>query len=293
MKIFRVRTIAAGLVFLTAVAAAAGFAARERIVLSYLVATAPKTTLEARAQMLQPAMQFLPPPGLPPPYPAVIQLHGCGGMRQAFMEQWARVAGDRGYMAVIVDSYAPRGISRERALQSVCAGKELIGSERAGDALAAFEIVRKRSDVDPARIVLAGWSHGAWTAMDLLAMNGAKVAPAGLESPVPRVDPAGVVAFYPYCGRGAWSRFEAWDPAPPALALIAGADTVVDAEECRRLFGRMKAAGAAVELVVYEGADHAFDDKHLPEEFRHFFNAEAQADAERRFGAFLDRLKAR
>ena len=119
-------------------------------------------------------------------------------------------------------------------------------------------------------------------------------APTTVVSPTTSfVAPAGVVAVYPYCGRGAWSRFEAWDPAPPALALIAGADTVVDAEECARLFQKMKSAGGEVELVVYEGVDHVFDDRHLPEEFRHFFNAEAQADAERRFGAFLDRLKTR
>lgn len=290
---FRARAIVSVLAAGLAVLAAGGFVARERLTLSYLAWRAPKAPLAARAALLEASMQFLPPAGLRPPYPAVIQLHGCGGMRQAFMEQWATVANQRGYLAVIVDSYAPRGISRERALKTVCAGKELIGTERAGDALAAFEIVRQRSDVDADRIVLAGWSHGAWSVMDLMAMNGAGTAPGGVSGPVPRIAPAGVIAVYPYCGRGAWSRFAKWRPAPPALALVAGADSVVDAQECRRLFTRMKADGGDVDLVVYEDADHVFDDKHLPAEFRHFFHAEAQADAERRYGAFLDRIAAR
>lgn len=293
MKLSRARAILAGLALAVGALAAAGFAERERIVLSVIAWKTPKTTLEARARLIEPSVQFFLPTQGEPPYPAVIQFHGCGGMRQAFMEQWAKVANERGYLAVVVDSFAPRGITRERALETVCAGKELIGSERAGDALAAYEIVRQRSDVDPGRIVLAGWSHGGWTVMDLLAMTGAGAAPAGVAGASADFRPAGAVLVYPYCGRGAWSRFAKWRPAPPALALIAGADTVVDPRECARLFDKMKSAGGDVAMVVYDGADHVFDDKHLPDEFKHFFDAEAQADAERRYGAFLEKLAAR
>jgi tRNA pseudouridine38-40 synthase len=38
-------------------------------------------------------------------------------------------------MAVAVDSFAPRGISRARALALVCTGVELPGWQRAGDVL--------------------------------------------------------------------------------------------------------------------------------------------------------------
>jgi dienelactone hydrolase len=258
---------------------------RERLMLIMLAAHVEQTMLAERAALIEPHMQFLPPAG-PPPYPAVLQFHGCGGMRQSFMARWADVAREAGYMAVIVDSYAPRGITAERALSSVCAGKELIGQERAGDALAALDIVRKRSDVDPSRLVLAGWSHGAWSAMDLLAR-----APAGVKDPDrPRV--AGAILFYPYCGRGAWSRLADWRRPPQTLAFIPTSDTIVAADECLDVLERLKSRGAPIDIRAYEGVDHAFDDPDHPPEWIRFYNAEAHADAVRRYRDFLRTIAA-
>jgi dienelactone hydrolase len=274
-----------------AIGLAAGWVNRERVALDLLAARVGKTTLAAREALLAPAIEYLPPEGVAPPYPTVIQFHGCGGMRPAFMRQWADVANAAGFMAVIVDSYAPRGIARERALETVCKGKELIGQERAGDVLAAYDIVRQRSDVDAGRIVLAGWSHGAWSVMDLLALGGA--APAGLAGGGPEPAPAGVIAVYPYCGVGARSRISPWRARPATLAFIAGADTVVDPKECTALFEKMNKAGLEAQVVVYPDADHVFDDRHLPDEFKHFFNGEALADAERRYAEFLSQIAGR
>src|SRR6266511_194461 len=41
------------------------------------------------------------------PFPAVVQLHGCGGL-QAQSYRWARWLADRGYVALVVDSFGPR-----------------------------------------------------------------------------------------------------------------------------------------------------------------------------------------
>ena len=273
------------------VGGAGAYLQRERILLSYYALKIPKSPLEAREQLIAPTMQFFPPQGASPPYPAVIQLHGCGGMRQGHMEQWTKIANEHGYMAVVVDSYAPRGITRERARQTVCQGKEFIGQERAGDALAAFRIVSERKDVDPSKIVLAGWSHGGWTAMDLVAMTSAGVSPAGIAGKPENIAPAGLILFYPYCGRGAWSRVARWRPSPPTLALVAGADTVVNAKECEDLFAAMKSRGGDVDLVVYDKADHSFDDMFLPNEYKYYFNADAEADAEIQYAAFLEKLR--
>lgn len=279
-------------------AALAGVAAfvyfkREALVLDFLAARVTASSIEEREALLAPAMEFLPPEGVAPPYPVVIQLHGCAGPRAPFMAQWARVANDAGFMAVIVDSHAPRGISRAEALETVCKGTRLLGQERAGDALAAYEIVRKRSDVDVRKIVFAGWSHGAWSAMDLVALDPPHRWPAGLRrEAIAPLDIAGLVGVYPYCGRGAWTKAIGWRAPVKALMLVAGADTVVDPSECPALAERLKRRGVDIEAHVFEGVDHVFDDPYLEPEFQHFYNAAAHQDATRRYRAFLDEIAA-
>src|SRR6266705_4020809 len=42
------------------------------------------------------------------PFPAVVQLHGCGGL-EAQSYRWARWLAEHGYVALVVDSFGPRG----------------------------------------------------------------------------------------------------------------------------------------------------------------------------------------
>ncbi|MBY0422042.1 MAG: dienelactone hydrolase family protein [Parvularculaceae bacterium] len=286
----RRRALVAGAVLVLA-AAGAAWMFREPMILGWLGSGVAKTTLAEREARLEPALHVYMPAAGSPPYPVVLQFHGCGGYKPAFQEQWARAATDKGFMAIGVDSYAPRGITRERALKSVCNGKELIGQERAGDVAAALEIVRKRSDVDLSRFVLAGWSHGAWTVMDYLALTGARNHIPGLaDARASRPPIAGVFLVYPHCGLGAWTRLRDWGAAPPTLALIAGADTIVDPKACPPLFARLKAHGATIDAHVYPKADHAFDDDWLPEGWTHMFDAAVRDDAVARYQSFLDSI---
>lgn len=284
------RRLAAALAAVIALGAGAwAVTQREAIMLDRVAARVPDAPLAERRALIEPAMTFHPPTDRASPYPVVVQFHGCAGMRADFMAQWAKVANEAGWMAVVVDSNGPRGIPRDRALETVCKGTELIGQERAGDVLAALDVVTARSDVDPDHVVLAGWSHGAWSIMDLISMDLARRAPAGLAHDglaAPRL--AGVILFYPYCGPGAWTRAGKWSLEASTLAFVAGADTVVDGPQCKRLFERLEARGAAVDLVYYPQADHVFDDAGLAPEHRHFHNPDAAADAALRYRAFLD-----
>src|SRR5512147_1101212 len=47
-------------------------------------------------------------PAGPGPFPAVVQLHGCGGV-DAQSLRWARWLARRGYLALVLDSFGPRG----------------------------------------------------------------------------------------------------------------------------------------------------------------------------------------
>lgn len=260
----------------------------EPLYLAWLAGQTETGALEDRRALISDSVEIHVPDTDEETYPTALLLHGCAGPRMAFQRQWAKVFTDAGYAAMIVDSVGPRGYSREKALEVVCAGKALIGQERAGDIYAAIEIARADPRLDADNIVLAGWSHGAWSVMDFLTMDGGKRRPAGLSGALP--PPAeinGAVLFYPHCGTGALSRLRPWRQSPPTLALIAGADTIVDADKCISLFNKKKNSGAAIEMTVYPDAEHVFDDPFLEPEWFHWYDEDDHQNAEMKLRQFL------
>ena len=172
---------------LLAAAALAAWLNREPLMLGALATKTQKSSLAERVALLEPDLRVFAPANARAPMPAIMMFHGCTGRSEAHMRQFADLAVAQGYAVFSFDSLTPRGIDRETAFATVCKGKTLIGQERAGDVAAAFHIVRQRSDIDPDRIIVAGWSHGAWTAMDYLtfAVAGRK-APGVADAPTPK-----------------------------------------------------------------------------------------------------------
>ncbi len=266
---------------------------REPMMLAFAASKVSKTSLEDRIKLIEGAVEIRIPEGGEAPYPVVLQFHGCAGVDVPFHHQWADVANSAGYAAMIVDSTGPRGYSRQSALDIVCQGKALLGQERAGDILASIHMAEADPRLDARRMVLAGWSHGGWSVMDYLTMDFKHLWPAGLEpgdAKPPAID--GAILFYPYCGSGALSRFRNWRSQPDVLALIAGSDTIVDAEQCVTYFEGRKRAGAPIDMVVYPGAEHVFDDPFLDPDYIHWYNEQYLTDAITRYEGFLERLKA-
>lgn len=289
----KLRALFAGLGALALLAGGA-YLNRERLVLAFLGAKLEKRTLAEQQALIEPFIHVFEPTAGDAPFPAVVQFHGCAGYRQDFMAQWAKIATDLGFIVIAVDSNGARGIDREAALSSVCAGKALIGQERAGDIAAALAIVAGRDDVDASRIVGAAWSHGAWSLMDYIALTSGRNSPPSLRGKSQEVDLAGAALFYPYCGEGTWSRIERWKTPAKVIAFIGGKDTIVDGAECKTQIEKIAATGVAVDLVYYPDADHVFDDATLiGGEYEHFYDAPAHADAAARYRAFLETLKGR
>ena len=264
------------------------FLNREPAMMHWLEARTQKTTLASHQAFIAEAIEVHLPNVGEAPFPVVLQFHGCAGVRRPFQHQWAAIANEAGYAAMIVDSMAPRGLSREEALETVCAGKMLLGQERAGDILAAVKLAEDNPMLDAERLVFAAWSHGAWSVMDYLTMDMKRQGPAGIKDKT--VDAStvdGAILFYPYCGAGTLSRFRSWTQAPPVLALIAGADTIVDANICIDFFEERKRKEGSVDMVVYSNAQHAFDDPFIETEWSHWHNEEYLADAMARYENFL------
>jgi len=271
----------------------AGFAAWkiEPILLKASAWRTEKTTLTEHLAFLEDHITVLTPERGEGPFPTVIQFHGCAGLRQQFNETWARRANDAGYAAVLVDSNRAREISYEESLETVCKGKALLGQERAGDVLAAISYIENDPRLDAGRLILAGWSHGAWTVMDFLTMDMTRARPANLADDVlARPDVDGAILFYPHCGPGALSRLRRWTEETPVLAFVAGRDSIVEAQPCIDFFTRQKNEGSPTDLVIYPDADHIFDDATLVSEHPQFYDEPSARDAAERYGAFLRKL---
>jgi len=219
------------------------------------------------------------------PFPTVLLFHGCGGVRLS-MSEWATAFREAGFAAIVVDSMKGRGLVE----RDVCSGRALLGSERAGDVLVSIADARRLPFVDPERIVLAGWSHGGWSIMDLMAMDPPHELPHNLASlPEGGLDGVmGIVLVYPYCGFGA--RAKGWPRAVPTLFILAGSDSVANPAPCLEVAQELDAAGHDVRVKVYPGIDHAFDQHDLPPESHLVYQPEQTRDAREQVLAFLSTL---
>lgn len=219
-------------------------------------------TLAERMAQLEPAMSVVRPEG-PGPFPVVVMLHGCGG-RRPFHDDVAAMLAREGAVALVVDSFAPRRISRIQAYSTVCTGARLQGRERAGDLYAVLAWARQQSWADPERLIVAGWSHGGWTAIDAMAMrSGAEMARATGLSDLPAEPMAGVTSTllaYPYAGVATLAGRREWRINPHTIAILAGRDYIVGWKTPNQALERHRARGADIEILVFQNSTHAFED---------------------------------
>ena len=250
----------------------------------------PRAALDEIAKNILPFTEIHMPHGKGP-FPVVILLHGCGGVRPN-MATYAKLATDLGVMAIVPDSNSFHGIDYKEALETVCTGAKLRGSERAGDLHAVLEIVRHHPQADPTQIVLAGWSHGSWTALEAFALAQAEKPPASLDAP-PANGMDGVraiFAMYPYSGFPARSRRLPWSPDIPVESLLVRGDTICNDEDSVEVFNRQIKWGADVKWRYVEGATHAFDEPDHHPASTLIFDPERANIA---YAAFQDFLKRR
>jgi dienelactone hydrolase len=200
------------------------------------------------------------------PFPAVLLLHGCLGVR-AKDTRWAEELRELGYVALVVDSMTGRGLTTLDQRRGVCQGMALWGGTRAADVATSLAYLRTLPYVDAARLGVVGFSHGAWAALDFLAVASDDDV-RGLR---------GVVGFYPYCGVASRARWWGWHVDVPTLLLLAAEDKIVSSDQCRSLAEREASSGRPIALTVYPEVGHAFDWRASP----------ATEDAHRKVAAFL------
>jgi len=200
------------------------------------------------------------------PFPAVVVLHGCLGVRSKDT-RWAERLRGQGYVTLVVDSLTGRGLTTPERRRGVCTGWTLWGGTRAADVRASLAYLRTLPYVDASRLGVVGFSHGAWAALDLLAVASDDDV-RGLRA---------VIGFYPYCGVASRARWVGFRVDVPTLLLLAANDRSVSTEECRSLAERVAADGRRIAHTVYPEVGHSFDWRSSP----------ASEDAQRRVRAFL------
>lgn len=213
------------------------------------------------AERLAPHLKVVKPDG-PGPFPVVVQFHGCGGM-QPLQDRYARAAAEAGVAAVIVDSYAPRGISRLEGLVFICTGARLRGSRRAADLHAVLHWLTTQAWADAGRIAAAGWSHGGWTLMDALAHGDGAARLTGLADANGRTLERlrGLFLVYPYASFPSLTSARGWGGArPKVFSVLGGRDVIVGVSAPKRALARVAADGAPVDTLFLAEATHSFDD---------------------------------
>jgi carboxymethylenebutenolidase len=246
---------------------------------------APETVYFRSADGNTDIVAYLFKPAGPAPHRAIVMLHGRAGAYSAndnatctFVARgtaspcnastlskqhlmWGEFWAARGVLALLPDSFGPRGKAhgfpgfshddpdRERV-------NEL--TVRPLDAEGALGFLAGRGDVDATRIFLQGWSNGGSAALNAMIRQGAK---GGFRA---------ALTFYPY--------------------LLGSNDQEESPLICQHAAQRSIDAGTRIDLTVYPGATHDFDD---PGEKRQQVpgNEAAKAEAMAKAAAFVEGLK--
>ncbi len=188
--------------------------------------------------------------------PAVLALHGCGGLYAkggALAERYRETA-ERlhaaGYAVLMPDSFGSRGL--RDVCQTRYRDRSVDVAQRVQDARAALAWLAAQPQVDARRIGVLGWSNGATTTLNLLEQR--RTHPEPGEPAI-----AGAAVFYPGCGPLA--KRQAVLEAAPLLMLLGALDDWTPAQPCVDFARSLQArsGGSDITVQVYDNSYHGFD----------------------------------
>jgi carboxymethylenebutenolidase len=240
-----------------------------------MAAAEPETVFFQSADGRTEIVGYLFKPAAAGPHGAVVMLHGRAGpysandnadctvvSRSAVSpcnagtlskrhQMWGEYWAERGYLALLPDSFGPRGKAHGFGRFTHDDPDRDDVNERTVrplDAEGALAYLRGRDDVIAKRIFLQGWSNGGSTALNVMIRQGAQAA--GFRA---------ALVFYPGCGSKALLSPVVSTTAPVAM-FIGSDDEEVSPEICQHVAERSRDAGSKVDVTLYPGATHDFDD---------------------------------
>lgn len=182
------------------------------------------------------------------PVPAVVLLHGSGGLRPGREMESAEWLAGEGFAAFVVDYYAPRGIDPvDDYMLKVVAVTEF---DATADAYGALHLLSTHPAIDGERVALMGHSYGGMAVR--IAMD-ERVR----EAFAP--DHPGFAAFVDVYGPCFQVLGTRRSNGAPLLTLRGTEDASNELPACLRREEELRALGVEVEAHVFEGAGHAWE----------------------------------
>ena len=213
--------------------------------------------------------------------PAVILIHGSGGVYPALLEYWAKQFNGAGMAAFVIDMFGPRGVGSTADDQS-----QVPFSADVADSFAALRLLATHPRIDRQRIAVMGFSRGG-TAVLRSAVErliASQKLPDGLR----------YAAFIPTYAGGCSNIFRlvvrpgVFSKAP-MLFIHGTADDYTPIQPCQDYADRIRAAGTPVEFVAIEGAHHKFDSDDTR---RHFLARASKTSADCPIEVDIDNFQA-
>lgn len=186
---------------------------------------------------------YYPPQNADGPAPAVILLHGAGGVSQGREHTYARQFAAQGVGAAIVNVFSARGgYGFVERLMTITEAMAL------ADSFATLDWLAARPEIDGERIAIIGFSYGGMSATYAAYQQ-------VVNAYLPDVPFAAHVAFYAPC----IARFDAVETTgAPVLMLWGTQDAIMDPEECDATAGDLRAGGSDVAIQTFD-ARHRWD----------------------------------
>ncbi len=180
---------------------------------------------------------YLALPGSKGPHPAIVVIHEWWGVNDWVREQ-ARKFAEQGYAALAVDLYRGKATADPGEAHELMRG---LPQDRAvRDLTAAFAYLAARPDVNKNQIGSIGWCMGGGLSLQL-AVHEPRLAACVVNYGAPPTNPADIGKIH-----------------APVLGNFGAEDRGITPEDVQAFEKAMKAAGKAIDVKIYEGAGHAF-----------------------------------
>jgi len=183
--------------------------------------------------------------------PAVVLLHGSGGVYDALLDYWPRQFNAAGIAVFTLDRFGPRGVRSTTDDQS-----QVPLAADVADAFAALRLLASHPRIDRQRIALMGFSRGGTATL--------RAAVERFVATQKLADGLRYAAFIPVYSGGCVgiARLRVnpgvFGPAP-MLFIHGSADDYTPIASCQEYADRIGKAGTPVEFLVIDGAHHKFD----------------------------------